>query len=142
MKRSAAVVVGAMLLACASRAVADDNPATDEGSHESAPLQEARGKVQGVDKDHDRVTLEQSKGETVTLQVNKATTIFVDGHTATLDEIKAGTDVRASFELKQGSNQAQWIEVNRKGKAAPAREPLPEAPSPGSSSATPASRHE
>ena len=103
-------VVAAMLVGLPfGVARAEDQP-------KDAGLREARGAVNQVDKDKNRVTVEQSKGSPLTLQVDKTTTIFIDGRTGTLDEIKAGAEVRASYETKQGANKAQWIEVNKKEK--------------------------
>lgn len=96
-------------------------------------LREARGSIQDVDKERNRVTVEPTKGSALTLQVDRTTTIFIDGRTGSLDEIRAGSEVRASYELRQGSNRAQWIEVSKREKKVPQnRERL--APAPGSPS--------
>ncbi|MBI5546498.1 MAG: hypothetical protein HY901_21670 [Deltaproteobacteria bacterium] len=110
-----AVVVAALVAAGLpfgqSRAEAEEGAALRD-----AGLREARGAVQGVDKDKNKVTVEQPKGSPLTLNVDKTTTIFIDGRTGTLDEIKAGHEVRASYETRQGANKAQWIEVSKKKK--------------------------
>ncbi|MGC4113649.1 MAG: hypothetical protein QM765_03090 [Myxococcales bacterium] len=122
-------VVAAMLAGLPLGTARADDPPKDAG------LREARGAVGQVDKDRNRVTLEQNKGSALTLQVDKTTTIFIDGRTGTLDEIKAGAEVRASYETKQGANKAQWIEVSKKEKKpTTSKEKTPEAASEAQSS--------
>ena len=101
-------VVAAMLVGLPFRMARAEDPTRDTG------LRETRGAVQEVDKEKNRVTVEQNKGSHLTLQVDKTTTIFIEGRTGTLDEIKAGAEVRASYEPRQGSNKAQWIEISKK----------------------------
>lgn len=103
--------------------------AAEEKRREEAGLREARGAVNQVDKDKNRVTLDEPKGAPLTLQIDKSTTIFIDGRSGTLDEIRAGAEVRASYETKAGANKAQWIEVSKKAKKpGTSKERLPEAP--------------
>ena len=104
--------------------------AEEQVSAKDAGLREARGAVNQVDKDKNRVTLRAPKGEPITLQVDKNTTIFIDGRTGTLDEIKAGADVRASYETKAGANKAQWIEVSKKARRARDAVQIPAVPPP------------
>jgi hypothetical protein len=93
---------------------------------QTSGLREARGKVQQIDKANRQLVVDRSRHGPLTLQIDKSTTIFIDGRTGSLDEIGAGSEVRASFESRQGANRAQWIEVNRKPRKQPP--PLPEAP--------------
>jgi len=44
------------------------------------------------------------------LQVDPATTIFIDGHTGTLADLAEGEVVRAAYEAGAGPPVAQWIE--------------------------------
>ncbi|HEY3445937.1 MAG TPA: hypothetical protein VGK67_06200 [Myxococcales bacterium] len=121
MAAKAWVVVAAMVVGLPFGVARAEDPPKDAG------LREARGAVNQVDKDKNRVTVEQGKGSALTLQVDKTTTIFIDGRTGTLDEIKAGAEVRASYETKQGANKAQWIEVSKKEKKAEAsKEKIPD----------------
>ena len=126
-------VMAAMLAGVPIGVARADEPST---SNKEAGLHEARGAVHQVDKETNRVIVEQQKGSPLTLQVDRTTTIFIDGRTGSLDEIKAGADVRASYESKQGSNKAQWIEVTKSrkkpslAKEKPAEAPTKEPPSP------------
>ncbi len=89
-------------------------------------LREARGKIKTVDKAKRQLVLEQPG---LTLQVDHTTTIFVDGRTASLDEVSPGQEVRASYEHKKGLDRAQWIEVSKTSKEpSQSHERLPEAP--------------
>lgn len=93
-------------------------------------LREAKGTVKDVDKGKSQVTLGPSRGEPLILQVDRTTTIFIDGRVGRLDEVKPGTEVRAAYETRRGANRAQWIEVNRREGKSPPEQPLPEAPAP------------
>jgi hypothetical protein len=90
-------------------------------------LREARGKVKDIDKGKNQVVLDRSAKEALTLQVDKSTTIFIDGRIGTLDEVEPGGEVRASYEFRQGANRAQWIEIDKRA-AREGSERLPEAP--------------
>ncbi len=103
-----------------------DRPST---RRDAGALREARGRVRGVDKEHNELTLDSGQTPPVILQLDKTTTVFVDGHTGTLDEVREGSEVRASFETKRGGNRAQWVEVSKKEKKPGAtQESLPETP--------------
>jgi Cu/Ag efflux protein CusF len=124
-------VVAAMLVGLPfSAARAEESP-------KDAGLREARGAVNQVDKEKNRVIVDSNKGSPLTLQVDKTTTIFIDGPHGTLDEIKAGAEVRASYETKQGANKAQWIEISKKEKKPAAAKEKPEGAAPGKQPAVP-----
>ena len=79
---------------------------------EQDSLCEAAGLVQAIDRDRNQLTV-NVKALPVTLQIDKTTTIFVNGRTGTLDDVREGTTVRASYALKKGCNHAQWIEISK-----------------------------
>ncbi|MGI5863297.1 MAG: hypothetical protein ACOX6T_14750 [Myxococcales bacterium] len=86
-------------------------------------LREGTGRVREIDRSKKKVTLE-AKADPIVLDVDRTTTIFIDGRIATLEEIEPGMEVRAAWSARRGANRAQWIEV--KNNSAP--KPLPEAP--------------
>jgi hypothetical protein len=82
-------------------------------SDDPQPLREAKGTVKDVNKDRNQLTLGTSRESSFLLQLDKATTVFVEGRIGALTDIKPGQDVRASYEATQGTNRAQWIEVSK-----------------------------
>lgn len=102
-------------------------------------LKQLRGTVESVKPEESTVTLADptQAGKTTTLHVGKDTTIFIDGRTATLSDLKTGQDVRASYEMRGNELHANWIEVTTGAAPKPAepQEPAepkrPEEPEPG-----------
>jgi Cu/Ag efflux protein CusF len=138
MRRAAATAVLMLWLQPLARAAGEaaDKPST---KRDAGALREARGRVRGVDKERSQLTLESTQNPPVILQLDQTTTVFVDGHTSTLDEVREGSEVRAAYEVKRSGNRAQWVEVSKKEKkpgAAP--ESLPESPTPAPVAPAPA----
>jgi len=88
-------------------------------------LREASGEVKEIQHARNEVTLE-SEGKRVVLRLHRATTIFVDGRVSTLDELKPGMEVRASYEERDGANRTQWLEATKVDRTK--GEKLPEVP--------------
>ena len=97
--------------------------AAEPSRQEATAVREGRGQLKSIDKTRKRLTLEL-KPEALVLELDRSTTIFVDGRIATLDELEPGMEVRAAWKARRGANRAQWIEVNKR----PRPQPLPEAP--------------
>lgn len=131
MRRIAAATAVLALQIAGPRAGAAAEPADKGAAHrDPGSLREVRGRVSGIDKEHNQLTLENAPSRALTLQLDKTTTVFLDGHTSSLEEVREGAEVRASYEVKRGSNRAQWIEVSKKrqGVARDAPEPPPAEP--------------
>jgi hypothetical protein len=92
---------------------------------EQGSIQQVRAKVKEIDRGKQRLTLE-AKPDPLILDIDRATTIFIDGRIATLAEIKAGMEVQAAWESRRGANRAQWVEVRSR----PSHQPSPEPPAP------------
>ncbi len=127
MHRIAAATAVLVLQIAGSRGEAAAAEPSDKGASHRDPsaLREVRGRVSGIDKEHNQLTLESAPSRALTLQLDKTTTVFLEGHTSTLEELQEGAEVRASYEVKRGANRAQWIEVSkrRQGTARDAPEP-------------------
>jgi Cu/Ag efflux protein CusF len=136
MRRMAAATAVLVLQVASPRAEAAAESA-DKGSayRENGALREVRGRVSGIDKDHNQLTLESAPSRALTLQLDRTTTVFLDGHTSSLDEVREGAEVRASYEVKRGSNRAQWIEISKKRQGT---RDAPEPPAADPAGATPA----
>jgi hypothetical protein len=71
--------------------------------------------VKHVDKDKQMVKIDSKAGGEQELKVPSSATITLDGSTAALDQLKAGDEVRASFD--PSSNQATKLEVTSASKS-------------------------
>ncbi len=96
-----------------------DKPST--GMSSSSASNQVTGKVQKLDKSKKELTL--------ALPVSDSTQVTKNGQTATLNDIKEGDQVRASFSGSGDTLQVTSIEVLSKGATTPA----PAAPSKGGS---------
>lgn len=93
-------------------------------------LNEVKGTIDVVKTAQNEVVIKAlpEKKELTTLHVDKDTTIFVDGRTGALSDLKEGQEVRASFEEKAGMKHANWIEVTTAGPMMKEREEKPTTP--------------
>ncbi|MFN7134253.1 MAG: hypothetical protein ACK4N5_19395 [Myxococcales bacterium] len=119
MKFGLMAVVGCALCATVVYAegteVAKQDKAQRVVRRDASSLKEAAGKVRSIDKDKNELSiLGEGQTDPVKLTVDRTTTIFVDGRIGTLNDVNEGFEVRASYELKQGNNRAQWIEINKR----------------------------
>lgn len=119
MKFGVWVALGAVLAAGAGHAESVEAPSGKAAPvrRDQSTLKEASGTIRAIDKDNNRLIIAPGdKGTPVDLVIDRTTTIFVDGRIGKLDDVLEGNEVRASYELKKGSNRAQWIEVNKRSR--------------------------
>ena len=117
MKLGVMAVVGALLGGGSALAESVEAPTGQPPPvrRDESSLKEATGRIRAIDKDRNQLTIAPGeKQEAVNLVIDRTTTIFVDGRIGKLDDVREGNEVRASYELKQGSNRAQWIEINKR----------------------------
>lgn len=87
-----------------------------------APLGVVEGRVQDVDPFRGLLVL-RIGGAPTSFRINEQTTVFLDGRTAELFELRPGDAVRTTFAPDRGLPMASWIE--RVGGEAQARRPAP-----------------
>ncbi len=72
------------------------------------------GKVQHASKD--QITIQRDKLPPATLHVAPGTKVELDGKASSVDQLQAGQDVKASFNLRGGTAEAVEIKANKLGK--------------------------
>jgi Cu/Ag efflux protein CusF len=85
---------------------------SSSATEKSTEGKELSGVVKKVDKDKQSLKIESSAGTEQELKVPSSAMITLDGSTAALDQLKAGDEVRASFD--PSSHQATKLEVTSK----------------------------
>jgi hypothetical protein len=83
-------------------------PAGQEASAQSAAT--ITGEVVSAKKD-EIVLKEQGKDDELKLKVDDSTQVLIDGREATIDNLREGAQVRASFDSAQGDRRATRIEA-------------------------------
>lgn len=95
-------------------------------------MNELRGTVQAVRPAQNELVLEPAKSPEAsaptTLRVDHDTTIFIDGRTGSLSDLKPGQEVRASFDMKGNERHANWIEVTTAASPDMQKQPAPSEP--------------
>ncbi len=110
--------------------------ATDPSSTASGHFDALAGKVQKFDRSKDTLTL---AGSTKTLKVDPSTKVTKDGSRASIDDIKEGDQVRASFSGAGDTVQVQKLDIRPQGATGTSGmtgSSSSSAPSPGSSRST------
>ena len=74
------------------------------------PLRQAEGILEQIDLGSGVLRV-KSNGQVIKLQITRATTVFVKGHTGSIDELKVGDAVRGAYEGSGSSGTLQWLEV-------------------------------
>lgn len=97
-----------------STAASGQASASGTGTSASAST-ELSGVVKKVDKDKHSLKISSLTGSEQELKISNSATITRDGSQASLDQIKEGDQVRASFDAS--GSQASKIEVSSKAKA-------------------------
>lgn len=88
-----------------------ENPAPLTSDGGPFPLREVSGEIKDVDRGRNRITV-SARDLKLVLQVDGGTTIFIEGHTGTLADLRPGQFVRAAYEEMAGAHLAQWIELS------------------------------
>ena|ERR1700737_29917 len=104
-------VVAILALPWASFPQTDTAPPASEGRLGPPPLREVSGEIKEVDRGRNQLTV-LGRDLKVTLEVDRETTIFIEGHTGTLADLKPGQFLRAAYEEVAGKYLAQWIELS------------------------------